>query len=154
MDICRVRPVLQIFGDEVHGPRAVERNARDEIFEAVGLQLLHELLHAALFELEHGVRIAVGNELICLGVVARLREFHRLARVLFDIVERLLDIGERRERQEVHLEHADGLHFLHVELRGDILAVSGERDIVRDLLAADDDARSMHGRVARHALEL
>ena len=154
MDIRGVRPVLQIFGNEVHGPRAIERNARDEIFEAVGLQLLHELLHAALFELEHGVRIAVGDELICLGVVARLREFHRLARILFDIVERLLDIGERGERQKVHLEHADGLHFLHVELGGDVLAVARERHVVGDLLAADDDARGVHARLTGHALEL
>ena len=154
LDVLGVGAVPEVFGDEIHGPRAIERDARDEVFEAVGLKLLHKLLHAPLLELEHGVRVAFGDELIGIGVVARLVELHRLTRILFDVVERLFDIGERGERQKVHLQHPDGLHFLHVELGGDVLAVARERHVVGDLLAADDDARRVHPRLTGHPLEL
>ena len=104
---------------------------------------------------KHGVRIAFGYELVCLfALEPYFRPIDDPARVLQNIVARLLDIGERHQCEEVHFEHPDGLHFLHVELRGHILAVAGKRHVVRDRLAADDDARRVHGRVARHPFEL
>lgn len=152
-DLIGLRTVFEVRRDEIHGSRAIERDPCNEVFETVRLKLFHEPLHAALFELEHGVRIRFRNELIGALVVALLSEGDLPARVLFDVVERFFDIGEGRECEEVHLEHADGLHLFHVELRGDIFAVSGKRNVVRNFFTADDDARRMHGSIARHPLQ-
>ena len=61
--------IADISGNEIHGARTVQRNSRDEVFETIWLQLFHELFHAALFELEHRVRIPRRNQLICFGHV-------------------------------------------------------------------------------------
>lgn len=99
--------------------------------------------HAALLELEHGVRIAFGNEFVrFLIVVADLVEIDGAARVFQNVIARLFDIGQRRERQKVHFQHTDGFDFFHVELGSDILAVARKRNVVRDRLAADDYARA------------
>ena len=106
-----------------------------------------------MFELEHCVRIPLGNKRISVCIVARLIEFHRPSRILFDIIERLFDIGERRKRQKVHFQHSDGLHFLHIELCGNILAVTGKRHVVGNLFAADDDACGVHTRLPGHSFQ-
>ena len=152
-DLLRLGTVFQIGRNEIHGSGTIERDPRDQIFKAVGLKLFHKALHAALFKLEHRIGIPFADELIGALIVAFLSECDLFARVLFDIIERLFDIGKGRERQEVHFEHSDGLHFLHVELRGNIFAVSGKRHVVGDFFAADDNARGMHTGLARHAFK-
>jgi len=126
---------------------------RNEIFQASRLQLLHKTLHAALFQLEHRVGIPVRNQFVSFGIVALLTEFDLIPRVLVNIVERLFDIGERRQRKEVHFQHADGFDFLHVELRRDILSVPRKRHVVRNPFTAYNDACGMHARLARHAFK-
>ena len=44
----RIRILLagDIFRDELHRPRAIEGDARDDVFEALRPQFLHEVLHA------------------------------------------------------------------------------------------------------------
>ena len=56
-------------GDVVHRPRAVEGIHRDEVLEGRGLQLAQVLLHAGGLELEGPHRLALGVELVGLGVV-------------------------------------------------------------------------------------
>ena len=153
-NLGRVKFVFDIGRNIRHRPRAIERNARDNVFQTVGLEILHEPLHAPLFELEHGVGIPFGNQSVRLLVfISDLVPVDDGTRVLEDIVARLFYIGEGRQGKEVHLEHADRLNLFHIELGGDVLAVSRERHRLRDGLAADDDARRMHGSIARHALQ-
>ena len=44
--------------DVLHRPRAVERDDRDDVLEAVGPQLFEHVAHARAFELEHADRVA------------------------------------------------------------------------------------------------
>ena len=60
--------------------------------------------------------------------------------ILFDVLPRLVYVGQRLEPEEVHFEHAHLLDLFLLELRGDVLAVALERDVVGDDLFAYDDA--------------
>ena len=60
-DLVRVLLAVDILGDEVHGPRPVQRDSGYDIFEVLRMQLFHESLHAAGFQLEDAVCPACGN---------------------------------------------------------------------------------------------
>ena len=151
--MLRIGTVFQVFGNKVHGPRTIQRNAGDQIFEAIGLQLLHKSFHAALFKLKYRVRICVADKLIGSLIGAVLPEFDLCPRILQNIVACFFDVGERSKGKEVHFQHADGFDFLHVELCRDVLSVSGKRHIIRNFFTADDDARGVHSRLAGHSFE-
>ena len=52
---------------------AEQRDQRDDVFEAVGLQAADQVLHAARFELEHRRGLAALQQLVGRGVVHRQR---------------------------------------------------------------------------------
>ena len=133
-----------IFGDAVHRTGAIERHARYDVFERGRLKFFHELFHAGGFELEHRVGVAAADLSVDLGVVvAQLVEVDVHAVILFDVLPRLVYVGQRLEPEEVHFEHAHLLDLFLLELRGDVLAVALERDVVGDDLFAYDDACGM-----------
>jgi hypothetical protein len=49
--------------------RPVQRDRGDDVFEAVGLELLQDLAEAARLELEHAGGVAARDHLVDLGVV-------------------------------------------------------------------------------------
>ena len=59
--------------DVRHRARAVERDERDQVLEAVGLHLDERLAHAGAFHLEHADRLAAAQRLVGLRVVERQR---------------------------------------------------------------------------------
>ena len=141
--------------EELHGTGTVHRDARHDVLEVGGLELHHELLHAAAFQLEHRLAVPARDERVDVGVfIPKLAEVHLHALVLFDILDRLVDVREGLEPEEVHLEQSLRLHHVLVELRGDVVAVAGEGDVLHDGVAADDHARRVHGGLSGHALEL
>ena len=146
--------VLNILRNEIHRSRAIQRDAGDQIFEAVRLQIFHEFFHAALFKLEHGVGIARGNQLIRFGnVVTYFVEVDIDPVILLDILQRILHIGKRGEREKVHFQHAHRFHFFHIELRNDIVAVPRKRHVIRKHFTADHHARGVFGSVLRRTLQ-
>ncbi len=54
--------LLYIAGLPFIGPGRKKRNTCDDIFEIARLKLAHKPLHAARFELEHGVRIPAADK--------------------------------------------------------------------------------------------
>ena len=154
-DLIGMILVADIGGNEIHGTRAIEGNTRDQIFKTVRLQILHKPFHAALFELKHRVRISGRDQLIRFGhVVADFIEVDIDSQSLFDIAEGILNIRKSREGEEVHFQHSYGFHFLHVELRHDVVAVFGEGHVVGEHLAADDDAGGVFGGILGHSFQL
>ena len=150
-----IRIVLEfdIVGDGIHGARAVEGNARDDVLKRSGAEVSHKLFHPRTFQLEHRVRIALADELVSAHVF--ISDFMKIdvnAEIFLDVIHRFLDVRQSPQPQKVHFQHAQLLHFLHVELGGDILAAPLEGDVVRNGLRADDDARRVHGGVARQPL--
>jgi hypothetical protein len=136
-------------------PRPIERVERDQIVQALGLRLAQQLTHPRALELEDAIRLAVGEELVCFLVVQRNRvDVQRDAFGPLDLGQAVLDERQRAQAQEVHLEEADPLDFLHRPLRDDfVLLRLVERDELGQRPWRDDDAGRVHGGVARHALE-
>src|SRR5215204_2612877 len=147
--------------DEVVHHAAVERAGAvegvegREVFEGLGAELPADLLHARRLELEDGLGVPLREQLVGLRVVLRDVDPADLAPVhLPDRPAALVDDGQRRQAEEVHLEHARLLEVGHLELRRELLlVVDRDRDQLLERLRADDDARRVHRRVARAALE-
>ena len=69
--------VFNIFRNEIHRARAIERDARDDVLNRPRLQLLHEILHAGAFKLEHARSVARRQHVEGLLVVhRRVRHAH------------------------------------------------------------------------------
>ena len=108
-----------------------------------------------MFKLEHRVGIAGRNQLIRFGnVVPYLVKVYVYAVIFLDILQRVLHIGKRGKRKEVHFQHAHRFHFFHIELRYDVVAVPRERYVIRKHFAADNHARGVFRSVLRRAFQL
>ena len=124
-DALRIVLIFDVIGNGVHRAGAVQRNARDDIFESRRTQVAHKAFHAGTFKLEHGVGIPRPYEVVRAGIfVTELVEVKHPSRRFLYVIHRLFDIGQGNEPQKVHFKHAELFDLLHVELRGDILAVS------------------------------
>ena len=144
---------LDIAGDGIHRAGAIERNGGDDIFEILRLHVGEKAAHAAGFELEHAVRLALGDHIVHGLIVQRdILGLHIHARVAHE-VERVADDGQRAQTEEIHLEQAELLDGAHRELGGDDLVVALERHIIGDGLVGDEHARRMGGGMAGKTLE-
>ena len=99
----RVVLSLDVLGDKIHGARTVQGNAGDDIFQAVGLQFLHEALHPRALELEDTVRLPCADivQHLCVIVIDLLHINGGL--FLPRHLHRVLDHSQRPEPQEIHL---------------------------------------------------
>ena len=159
---------MQIFGlldavlavdvarDVVHRPRPIERVHRDDVVEAVGLELAQRIAHAAGFQLEHAGGLAAAQQLEGRLVVERqLRQLERRAALL----DQALGQRQQRERgqaEKVELDQARLLDVLHVELghRHVGARIAVERHQLVERAVADHHAGGVGRGVARQALEL
>ena len=158
LDLLTPVLALDVVGDQVHGPRTVERIQGDQVLEPVGLGALEQLAHAARFELEDGRRVGALEDLVALGVVERqvvevdLQPGIQAPHVL----ERDRQDGERGQAQEVELDQADGLDIVLVELADHRVGRTArriKRAEVGELARRDQHPARMHADVARQALE-
>ena len=92
-----------VAGDGVHGSRAVEGDGGDHVLEAGGLHVLQKKPHAAGFELEHAVGVALGNHAVDLGIVQRNVLRLHLHALPAHHVQGIADDRQRPQAQEVHL---------------------------------------------------
>ena len=144
---------VDVVAYKLHGTGAVQRYSCQNIFHAVGFQLLHHLLHSAAFQLEHGVGVAVGDK-IEHGriVVSAFAEIDIFSRVFLYLLYRLVNVGQCAQTQKVHFEHAQFFNFVFVKLSSNIRSASLQRNIVGNVLAANNYARGMHARLSGHTL--
>ena len=73
LETFRALLAADIFGDELHRPRPVQRDQRDDVVEALGRRLQQKVAHPARFELEHGRGVAFFEYVIGRLVVERQR---------------------------------------------------------------------------------
>ena len=99
----------EIFGHaaiERAGP--VERENRDEIFEAIGPDAHGHLADAGAFQLEDARGVAFAERLVGLLVVQALDGRDRLfAAGRLDELQAIVDQGQRFETEEIELDQAD-----------------------------------------------
>ena len=142
--------------DVVHRARPVERHQRDQVLEAVGLELGQDVAHAAAFHLEDPVGIAFGQHPE--GRLVIERDLRDVDLVPADLLDRLLDHGEGFQAEEVELHQARRLDPFHVELGGRqrflAVGIAVERHELVERPVADHDAGGMGRGVAVEALEL
>ena len=138
-----------------------QRDQRDDVAEAVGLQPPDQILHAARFELEHRGGLAALQELD--------RSRHRpcgsalmssggspacARRALMSRTAQSMMVSVRRP-EEVELDQAGGLDVVLVELRDRSAAAlfAVQRREVGEHGGRDHHAAGVHAGVARQALE-
>ena len=150
-------------GNELHGPRPVERDRRRNVLEGVRLHLLQHSPHPGTFELEHAVGVGAADQLVSLLVGGRdVVQRQRDALVLGDQPQAGRHDVEVLQAKEVHLQEADLLHRVHVVLRDHLplltLADGRARPVLQrgelhQRLRRDDHPGGVHAHVARHALQ-
>ena len=147
---------VDVLGNVVHRAGAVERHQRDQVLEAVGLQLAQHVAHARAFQLEHPGRLAAPDHVEGLVVVQRqVGEVDRLA-ALGDQLGGARQHGQRLEAEEVELHQAGQLDILHVEL-GDRhvgARIAVERHQLGQRAVGDHHAGGMGRGVAVESLQL
>ena len=140
--------------DKLHGTGTVHRNACDDVFETVGLQLRHKAFHTAAFKLEHRFAISRSDEFVHFVVfVSEFVEVKVYALVRFYEFQRFVDVGERFKPQKVHFEKTEFFDDDFVELSRDDRAVSRQSAMFDDRVCADNDACGVHRRLSRHTFE-
>ena len=148
-----------VRADVLHRSRAVERDERHQLGDAVGPKLLDRAAHARRLQLEYAECVAAAEHLERLRIAVRQRrQVDRLAARALDDVDGAAEDREVREAEEVHLEQADLGDLRHGELRRrDRRFVAARRSLQRhdvgQRIARDDDAGGVRARVARDALE-
>ena len=151
----RTAAVLALGVLDVHAgaerPRTIQRVQGHQVFEPVGRELADQRAHAAALQLEHADGVALPQHLVGRRVVQReVVDVDGRAPVRQQ-PDRVLDDGQVPQPEEVHLQQAELLDAVHVELRDDaprvVARVLGElqRQVVHQRHVADDDA----GRVDR-----
>ena len=139
---------------------AKQRNCRDNVLEARGLELRQEAAHTRAFHLEDANGVAARQQLIALGIVEieAVQIGRRLAAGRDDI-ERVFDQRQVLERQEVELDQPDLLDTLH-RILGDrdgflvALLVDVERHHILQRNVGNHDARGMPRSMAQQSFEL
>ncbi len=102
--------------DVVHRPRAVERDQRDDVAEAVGTHALERIAHAGAFELEHAHRVAAAEKGVGCGIVERQRPEVDLDPAAGEKAARPVEHGQRLKAEEVELDQSRFFDVLHREL--------------------------------------
>ncbi|ERJ36251.1 hypothetical protein L810_0713 [Burkholderia sp. AU4i] len=144
--------------DQVHRARTVQRHERDDVLETVGLRILQHALHPAAFQLEHGDRVGLLQDLERGGIVERhLRErpvgLRRIEAA--DVALGPVEDRQRREAQKVELHEADGFDVVLVVLadHAAVVALRVQRAEIGQLAGRDQHAARVHPDVTREALD-
>ena len=148
LDVAELRDVL-------HRAGAVERDERDDVLDAGGLELAERGAHARALHLEHRDRVGGGVDLVGLRVVERDRPDVEADAARLQEVDGVLDHRQRLQAEKVELHQPRFLDPLHVELgRRHVRArVAVERHQLVERPVADDDASGVGRGVAQQALD-
>ena len=166
-----------IRGNKAHGTRSVQGDPRDQIFQAVGLEFLHEALHTRRFKLEDTVTFARCD----IGIDIRIIRLHSgdIQHAVFQFraslpdaasmtrepdpflfvfgshPHRVFDHSQCAKAQEVHFQKAQMLHGVLGKLGHQVaVGCAGKRNEVVHIPLTDHDAGCMGGGVPRQAFQL
>ena len=156
--LARLAAVLDVaeLGDVLHRPGAVERDQRDDVLDAGGLELAQRVAHARALHLEHPDDLAPRHRARRpwgrrAGSSPMSSSIPRAAQQ----VERVLDHRQRLQPEEVELDEPRLLDPLHVVLgRRHVRArVAVERHQLDQRPVADHHPRRVGGGVAVEPLD-
>ena len=105
-DMLLIVLALDVLRNEIHGTRAIEADAGDDILKALRLQLLHKGFHSRAFQLEDALGLAGGEKLIHFRVIVGYRIDGKCRIFLPGHLLRILYYREGAKPQEIHLEKA------------------------------------------------
>ena len=130
--------------------RTVECDHRDEVFEAVRVELHQKIRKAGGLGLENACGVARAEHLARLLVDRRNAvDVDGDTAVRPDHLDRIMDDGEVSKPQEIHLEKAELLDLIFFVLRLDEIVRSElDRHVLIDGLRADDDAGGMRAGIS------
>ncbi len=116
-----------IYHPRLQRARTEQGHQRDHIFEAVWLQTLNQIFHAAGFKLEDGCRLGALQHVETFLVIKRdSRDIQRRLAVLLtagvDHLQRPVDDGQRTQTKEVELHKPGVFNVVLVELGDRMLA--------------------------------
>ena len=149
-------------GDIVHRSRTVEGIHSDQVLKDRRLELTQIFLHTGRLKLESTDGAALLIELIGEVIVDRdVVEVDDIACCLLDDLAGFLELRERLESEEVHLDQSGGLDDVSVVLRDgtfqsrEVRVVGrGHGDPVADRVPADDETTGVKTGATDGALEL
>jgi hypothetical protein len=163
--LAALAPDVDLVHPGVERAGAQQRVRRHEVVEAVAAHLPEHVGGERRLELEDAGRAPRAQHAVRLGLVEAERvEVEPRAGARLDRLERVVDDRERREAEEVHLQHARLLEAVHVVLRdGDLLVAVAAARALAGLRAHGDElvhrprrdhhAGGVHAGVARQPLE-
>ncbi|VAL71025.1 Uncharacterised protein [Enterobacter kobei] len=150
-----------IYHPRLQRPRTEQGHQRDHIFEAVWLQTLNQIFHAAGFKLEDGCRLRALQHVETFLVIKRdSRDIQRRFAVLLatgvDHLQRPVDDGQRTQAEEVELHQPGVFYVVLVELGDRMLArfIAVQRRKVGDFGRGDNHPPRMLTGVTRDAFQL
>ena len=146
---------FNVFGNKIHGTRPVQGNARDDIFQVSGLELLHEGFHPGAFKLEHTLRFPLADHLVHFRVViGNLVNGEGIPDPLSDHPLCVLDYRQSPETQEIHLEQTQFLDRRHGKLgRNYIVGSPGKGNKFIQRPGTDHDTRRVDGSMPWKSLQ-
>ena len=102
----------------------VQRVQRRQILNPRRLIAPQDVPHSVRLKLKNRRRIAARKQLVSLCVIQRqIVYFHFDAAVLLHHPHRIMQYGQSRQPQEIHLQQADPFQRIHIELRRNFVAV-------------------------------
>ena len=114
---------LDVIGNQLHRPRAIERVSGDQFLDPLGVHLHQQVLHPAGLELEHALRPPLGENLVDQWIIGQVVQVQLYSVVLFDQLSRVVQHRQRSQPQEVHLQQADFFRRTHRVLHDHVVAV-------------------------------
>ena len=141
--------------------RTEQGHQRDDVVEAVRLEPLLQVLHAAAFQLEHRGGLA-GLQQFVSGRVVQRQQVHvqrwltHQRAFAIDAAQRPIDDREGAQPEKVEFHQACGFDVIFVELRDDAAAAffAVQRRKVREHRRRDNHTTGVHASVARQPFEL
>ena len=142
--------------DVRHRTRAIERDQRDDVLEAVGPHVDERAAHALPFHLEDADGLAAREHCVAFGVVERNAQKIEIDAASGDEIYRRLQNSERRQAEEVEFHQSRLLDPFHVELGDRQLRfrIAIHRHQFGERPVADHDAGRMRRGVAVQPFEL
>ena len=111
---------FDILRDKVHGPRTIQRNSCNDIFQVLRLKLLHKAFHTGTFQLEHTFCPACSDRIQYLFIlIINVKHIQLHTIIFFHQTTGILNHSKGTESQKVHLQKPQFLNGSHGKLGGD-----------------------------------
>ena len=154
LDMAGILLAFKILRNKIHRAGSVQRDPGDDIFHVLWSELPHELCHAGTFQLEDTVSLAGADHLINFRIVHG-DPVHIQADpfCLINVIDCVLNYGERSKAKEVHLQKSQFFEGVHGIFRDDVAVIGTKRHKFHRFITRDQYAGRMGGSMPRQSFE-